>query len=234
MALKAQRKRKSRRKTPVVSNKIKDKDIREVTHSDIIIPNHGGGSVVVDEMVISGVHTSSCSRSVRADIIIASDTLYGIEIKSEADNLDRLSHQAVAYNQTCERQALVVHESHLKGAQDLIDPWWDIYVATGEIGKVKLEHYQKGYPSEEYDVKSVLRMLWRNELVEACILWDMYKHHEMSRAWAPHILRRMNSISLLKQLVMDISNPKDAGDIVVQLLKERAATGEWNRNYTIL
>lgn len=228
------RRKKSRPKTKTAAApvkrpakvKIKDKDIRSAFHTKFS-QKFSSGSIVIDEFNIGD--------DTRADIVIASDFLYGLEIKSEADTLDRLPKQVVGYDHTCDRPGIIVHESHLKGATEIISPWWDIYVATGSPDKVILEHARKGWTSEELNPIVILNLLWRRELATA------YRRYLATRSAAEKNDREFRELPICSmkawQLLRELSNvvtPEQAIQMTVQLIKERAEGCEWFRTYSIV
>ena len=66
------------------------------------------------------------TRRARVDIAHITDHLAGYEIKGSRDNLDRLSHQEVAFSSTFERMTLVAAEAHVASAQAKVPGWWGL------------------------------------------------------------------------------------------------------------
>lgn len=70
------------------------------------------GDLIATEFVFGG---SGC----RADLVIFSDTIFGIEIKSEKDTLKRVKSQINSYYECCGKVIFAVAPKHLRGLSEL-------------------------------------------------------------------------------------------------------------------
>ena len=71
----------------------------------------------------------------RADVVmITTDFLYGIEIKSDADTYARLKKQIKNYNRYYDRNMVVVGTSHAAHISEHVPEWWGIITVEVKPG----------------------------------------------------------------------------------------------------
>lgn len=119
--------------------------------------------VVVEELPV-------CWGTVRADLAVLSDRIEGIEIKSAADDLNRLPRQVKYYGEAFERMTLVTATRHLDHALDIIPGWWAVLHAemvpnVGGVGSIRLRSVRRGQANPGRTVEGVATLLERDELV---------------------------------------------------------------------
>lgn len=143
-----------------MGNKVKDADVRQAAHGRLL--HHARScphTLVIDEL---GIGHGAC----RVDIAVINGHIRGLEIKAEADVLDRLPHQVRAYGEVVDKASLIVAPKHLTGALDIIPDWWGVLVvdraANGAVvfRKLREERVNRGV-----DPMMLARLLWRPEAI---------------------------------------------------------------------
>ena len=105
-----------KKKTAVKKDILKDKDIREPLFN--FLEDTYGKVRILEEKTVG--------RS-RADILmVATDSLYGIEIKSDADNYTRLADQVKDYDKYFDYNIVVVGSTHGEHTHEHVPPYWGI------------------------------------------------------------------------------------------------------------
>jgi len=85
----------------------------------------------------------------RADLVsITKDEMHCYEIKSEADNLNRLIKQACSYVKVFDRITIVLAQKHLDIARKVLPHWWGFLVITPS-GEFIQERIAKPNPIRE-------------------------------------------------------------------------------------
>jgi len=107
-----------------------------------------------------------CIGCARADIAVINGKIHGYEIKSEQDNLERLSSQVEFYNKVFDTVTLVTSEKHSSKAVDIIPDWWGLDCVTTNNKNVYIE--LKRFPQENKGVEVfyLSQLLWKQELFE--------------------------------------------------------------------
>jgi hypothetical protein len=101
----------------------------------------------------------------RVDIAVINGHIRGIEIKAEADTLNRLPRQIVAYGRVVDLATLVVAECHLAAASALLPAWWGILVACKtHNGTVTFHRVRREKINRDLDPITLARLLWRPEV----------------------------------------------------------------------
>ena len=138
-----------------------ESDIRCAVHKKLIRYYHqNNNALVVDELGI--YHGKS-----RIDIAVINGKLSGIEIKSDTDDLNRLSSQVKLYNSVFNQLSLVITKKHLEKALALVSDWWGIVVAArGPRGGTFFHKFRKAHNNPLIDPYALSTLLWRDEAVE--------------------------------------------------------------------
>lgn len=139
-------------------NIMKDIDIREPLIEKIVKLNEGHNYRIIPELTI-------CDGLSRADIAVANGNLYGYEIKSDADTLDRLPLQKEFYNKTFDKVFIVVGSKYKSIIEEYIPDWWGVYVAYYDREKkILLKLKKRGRKNTDISAESLLELLWKNEI----------------------------------------------------------------------
>lgn len=139
-------------------HKMKDMDIRKPLMEKIVCLNKGHDYRIIPEMVV-------CDGLSRVDIAVANGNLYGYEIKSDADTLDRLPLQQEFYNKTFDKVFIVVGEKYQSVIEEFVPDWWGVYVAYYDKNQnVVFKQKKRGRRNTAVCAESLLELLWRDEI----------------------------------------------------------------------
>ncbi len=119
----------------------------------------------------------------RADVVmITPDTLYGIEIKSDADTYARLEKQVKYYNWYYDRNMIVVGTSHALHVKEHVPDWWGIItVELDEKGEVDFYVLREAGVNPRVKDKRKITILWRTELNHLLELNKLPKYKAKSK-----------------------------------------------------
>jgi len=110
---------------------------------------------------------------VRIDFVMIHHILHGFEIKSDADTLLRLPNQIDIYNQVFDKLTLVVGETHIIKALQLIPEWWGVILAKGTPeGRVLFSNIRTPESNPSIDKVSLSRLLWKKEALDILKLFN--------------------------------------------------------------
>ncbi|WFB47847.1 sce7726 family protein [Vibrio coralliilyticus] len=187
-----------------------DIDVRKAVHKKLLKKYHDDPStLIVDELGI-------CLGACRVDIAVLNGSLHGYELKSEKDTLERLPSQIQHYSSVMDKVTLVVAESHLDEAKEIIPDWWGIKVVTkGSKGAIHISHERAEKKNKHIDSFNLAQLLWKDECVHLLDKWGLAKGY---RSKARHLLWPVISEGI----------PGDTlRDEVRTILKQRT---EWKRS----
>lgn len=101
----------------------------------------------------------------RADLVMVLDSgIVGLEIKSDADNYERLERQTRDYDKFCDYNYIVVGKSHQKHVAEHVPDCWGILVAAEEKGTVQIELQREPVKNPKCELQQQIKWLWRTEL----------------------------------------------------------------------
>jgi len=139
--------------------RLTDAEIRKRIHVEIIPTIIGDThNRVIDEMGI-------CCGEARVDIAVINGKLHGFEIKSEADTLERLEGQILAYNQVFDTMTIICGQNHLDSIISLVPEWWGIYSAKINFGKLELTKIRCSELNHSVCRLALAKLLWKSELL---------------------------------------------------------------------
>jgi hypothetical protein len=116
-------------------------------------------SLVVDELgIMEGKY--------RIDVAVMNGRLHGYEIKSAADNLERLPNQQDCYSKLFDHMTLVADERHVAEAVRIIPPWWGLIAVSMRDGRPYLNEIWPSRLNLKVDKLVVCQLLWREEALE--------------------------------------------------------------------
>lgn len=141
---------------------LRDSDVRQAVRSRLL--SHArrcSETLIVEELGLN--HGTN-----RVDIAVINGHIRGLEIKAEADKLDRLPQQVAAYGCVVDKACLIVAPRHLDAAVDMLPAWWGIIVATrGSEQGVSFKRMRAERANRAPDAMMVARLLWRPEVTAA-------------------------------------------------------------------
>lgn len=182
--------------TPVM----RDQDLRAAVRASIDKAHAGANALVVEELGL-------LQGSRRIDIAVATDRLYGYELKSEADRLDRLPGQVEVYSRVMDRATLVTTEGHLAAAMPYLPPWWGVQIASrGQDAQIVIDTVRTGADNPSPDPFHVAQLLWRSEAMALAEALNTGRD-----------LRRMNKASLFEMLAEHLPLSVLRGQVIAKM-----------------
>ncbi|MFC1949795.1 sce7726 family protein [Chloroflexota bacterium] len=154
---------------------------------------------------------------VRIDLAIVNGSMFGFEIKSDADTLERLPYQQEIYSKIFDRVTIVVGESQLSKIETIVPKWWGIWVAWNDAHKVGLRIAREPSDNRNVDSRALVRCLWKQEALEIIKVKCLYekKLDKARRSVLWDILVDLVPISELRRLVCDCLKKRDGWRIVL-------------------
>lgn len=154
------------------ANKIlRDSDIREPLY--LFLETHFGKMRIIEEKV---------TGKARADaVMVLENAVCGIEIKSDADNYQRLAKQVREYDKFYDYNYVVVGSSHAKHVSEHVRKYWGIIVASRVEDGIEFTIQREPEPNPKVTWKRKLGILWRPELVVIQELNKMPRYKEKSK-----------------------------------------------------
>lgn len=136
-----------------------DRSIRVALRDSALKPYiNDENSLVVEEFGLA--HGDS-----RIDVAVVNGHFHGYEIKSDADNLERLPHQVESYGKVFDFLWIVVGKRHLEKVLETIPDFWGVFVAgkDSDITSVSTRCYRPAQHNCHQDPISIAQLLWKNE-----------------------------------------------------------------------
>lgn len=142
----------------MASRALRDSDIRQAAYRRLLTHAQAcPDTLVIDEL---GLDHGSC----RIDIAIINGHIRGVEIKAEADTLERLPRQVAAYGEVVDKALLIVSPKHLELAMAMVPDWWGVMVAErGATQGVRFLRVRPERANKGIDPLVLVRLLWRPE-----------------------------------------------------------------------
>jgi len=142
-----------------MADQLRDSDLRAATVQRLLAhARRCADTLVLHELGLS--HGAS-----RVDIAVINGHIRGVEIKAEADTLERLPRQVEAYGQVVDRATLIASERHLPAAFDLLPGWWGVVSARRAAnGAVMFRRLREERANRQTDGVSLARLMWRDEV----------------------------------------------------------------------
>lgn len=141
--------------------KLRDPDMREILFETY--ENTGERLRIFEELVIG---------KSRADVILVKENeILGFEIKSDKDNLIRLTTQVKNYERFCDKCYIVTGVHYIDKIEESVPKHWGVYdIAKDENGNLHIEMFREANrnPKERptTKLKNQMNLLWRSELIK--------------------------------------------------------------------
>lgn len=191
-----------------------DKDIREPLFE--FLEETYGKTRIIEEKVMG---------KSRADVVmVTEDSIFGIEIKSDADTYTRLSGQVKDYDRFFDFNYVVVGTSHALHVDEHVPEYWGIITVEDMDSSADFYILRRPQPNPKVTWKNKLSILWRPELAMIQIWNEMPKYNDKSKVFvADKILERLEkgkiSEETLKKQMSDLLFERDYNNISA-VLKE--------------
>lgn len=140
---------------------MRDIDIRQELHKNYLshFYQNDSDSKVIDELGI-------CQGESKVDIAVVNGHMWGWEIKSERDTLERLPSQMGMYNKVFDFITIVTNENHLAKIKDLVPEFWGILCVKKFENDFKLENHRSPSKNTLVDPNTLVQLLWKDEALE--------------------------------------------------------------------
>ena len=191
-----------------------DKDIREPLFE--FLEETYGKTRIIEEKVMG---------KSRADVVmVTEDSIFGIEIKSDADTYTRLSGQVKDYDRFFDFNYVVVGTSHALHVDEHVPEYWGIITVEDMDSSADFYILRRPQPNPKVTWKNKLSILWRPELAMIQIWNEMPKYNDKSKLFVvDKILERLEkgkiSEETLKKQMSDLLFERDYNNISA-VLKE--------------
>ena len=138
----------------------------------------------------------------RADVVmITENSVYGIEIKSDADTYARLGRQVKDYNRFFDYNYVVVGTTHAMHIEEHVPTFWGIVTVEEVEGEIDFYLLRRPQHNPYMEMKLKLGLLWRPELVHIQEINEMPAYKRMSKDFViEKILLKVEKDILDKQI----------------------------------
>lgn len=147
-----------------MATRFRDMDVRVAAKAQLL--RHArrcADTLVIDELGIE--HGAS-----RVDIAVINGHIRGLEIKADADTLERLPRQVEAYGRVVDRATLIAAERHVASAMELLPEWWGVIsVVRCGNGAVAFRRVRAERTNRGIDGLTLARLLWRREVIDLLV-----------------------------------------------------------------
>lgn len=183
---------------------LNDASIREAVHSKLLRRQHfDPETLVVEELGLE--HGTS-----RVDVATINGLLQGYEIKSDADDLSRLSHQIEIYSKVFDKLTVITGNRLASNCETALPDWCGLVRCfAGPRGGKKFETIRPARRNSDVNSLTVAMLLWRNEAVEVLRQLDH----------SPKLLRKPRDI-LYSEIAHQLSHG-EVRQVVTRALKQR-------------
>lgn len=174
---------------------IHDKDMREPLF--FYLEEKLGKCRIFEEKVIG---------KARADLmLVLPEEIWGLEIKSDADNYSRLSDQVTEYDRYFDRNLVVVGSRHASHIAEHVPDYWGILSVEYLPEEEQFDFYLLRQPKENphRTMKRKMSLLWRPELAHIQAIHGMPALKNLSKL---HVRNRIIEEIPQEILQTDISN----------------------------
>lgn len=144
-----------------------------------------------------------CQGRCRADMVWADDFLYGMEIKSDRDNLLRLPQQIQYYDEVFYYCFIVTTEKYLEKTMAMVPEYWGVFVLTDHLQVIR-----GAEANPKINKRSMLQLLWSSELKSLVKRFKIKKYSK---------LRKNQLIKLLLPLYEEL----ELAQVITEIVKQR-------------
>ncbi|TKJ40670.1 hypothetical protein CEE37_06820 [candidate division LCP-89 bacterium B3_LCP] len=106
-----------------------------------------------------------CRGQVRVDFVVVERLLHGFEIKSDKDDLRRLTRQVDFYSRVLDKATIVVGTRHLIKMQNSVPDWWGILCYEHKANGLHFNTIRLERKNPQRDPRSLVELLWLDEAI---------------------------------------------------------------------
>jgi len=142
----------------------------------------------------------------RADVPMEKeDSLYGIEIKSDADTYARLKRQVRDYDRYYDYNYVVIGTTHVKHIEEHVPVYWGILVADKEGSEIDFYEYRAPVENPKVKWKWKIAILWRIELAHIQERNHLPKYKQKSKKFVQEkVLEKLDENTLQKEFIHEL------------------------------
>lgn len=99
---------------------------------------------------------------------LTKDMLHGLEIKTSASRLTRLSSQVPVYSRFCTHCSLVTVPDHMARGREIVPDWWGLIMVSPEAGddRRSVEVIRTAEASPDFSPSALALRLWKSEMMD--------------------------------------------------------------------
>lgn len=186
---------------------MRDQDVRTAFHNTILKSSHVDADThVIDELGLK-------NGLIRADIAVLNGKMIGYEIKTDKDNLSRLSAQVGAYSEVFDKAYIISGEKHLNKVLKCVPEWWGVFkIVSNEQQSIGFEEVRIGIRNDYQNAYTIAQLLWKAEV--ARLLQEQFDC----------VVKSSYTKSKLYEMLAEQCQVSELSKIVLSVLKHRA---EW-------
>lgn len=181
---------------------MRDREIRAALRRQIEEAHTDDDTLVIDELGV-------CEGDARVDIAVVNGSLTGYEIKSEADTLQRLPHQADVYSRLLDQVTVVSSGRHLEKAKLIIPEWWGLSEVVERSSRIEFIAVREARDNPSIDPFALVQLLWKDEALN--LLTELGLQRGMRSKPRPIVWKRL----------CEATTQPELSDMVRQQLKAR-------------
>jgi hypothetical protein len=130
-------------------------------------------------------------RKGRADMVAVSGAIWGYEIKSDRDTLNRLPIQIPYYECIFDFSVVVATERHLKHIGRLVPAHWGIFSASGSVDDCSIVEMRRPRSNPNRQIDHIIRLLWKTEGIKVLRKYGIKTPAHMSVCTVWELLRKL-------------------------------------------
>lgn len=161
----------------------------------------------------------------RADVVmVGTDFVMGIEIKSDADSYQRLERQVKDYDKYFDMNYVVVGSTHARHISEHVPEYWGILSVEETLEDAPAPDIyliRKASKNPNKDMMKKIRLLWRMELAHIQEICGLYKYSEKSKDFVRDYVVKSVSEDRLNLLISDELFERDYSTIADRIKKYR-------------
>lgn len=165
-----------------------DKDIREPLFD--YLEERFGKTRMFEEKIIG---------KSRADVLmLTTNLIVGLEIKSDADTYERLKKQVRNYDKYCDANYVVIGKSHEKHIEEHIPKYWGILTVFLNGTDIIVEEKREADPNPKMKKELQTTLIWHPELQKLLEINHLPKYKQKSKKFVRQKLLEKMEWDLLK------------------------------------
>jgi hypothetical protein len=145
-----------------------------------------------------------CRGISRVDLAVINGVIHGYEIKSDVDNLRRLSSQIAIYEKYFSFLTVITTETHIRHLRSHLPKWIGITKAEFHRGKISFIELRKAKKNSHIEKQMIVQLLWRQEAL--AVLENMGADKGVRSKNKDAIWSKLATLIDTKDLIAEIKN----------------------------